>query len=164
MPQWENKDFTVPHLASSMTFEQYTTNQDPALEIALEYTDTGFILNPMQHLTDLFTAGKVDQMMQDGIKIAKNPAYKYYDFEKEFSEAAYRFFTQGDQETGLMIYSYVATIYPESSGAWYNLASSFEQAKNYDKAKMGYQKIIELNDNPILVRTAKKRLAKLEKR
>ena len=35
MSQWDNKEFTIPHLASTMTFEQYANNQDPALEIAM---------------------------------------------------------------------------------------------------------------------------------
>ncbi len=164
VPQWENKEYTIPHLASEMRFDQYVNNEDPLLEIALNYTETGFILNPMQHITELFSQGKMEQLTADAIKIANDPAYKYYNFEDEFSKSAYRLFQAGQVEMGLSIYSFIVEVYPESSGALYNLASSLEQAGNVEKAKKVYQKIIDVNNNPTLVRTAQKRLKKSTKK
>jgi tetratricopeptide (TPR) repeat protein len=160
-PEWENQEYTIPHLAAEMGFEQYINNEDPLLEIALNYTETGFILNPMQHITDLFSQGKMEQLTVDAKKIAKDPAYKYYNFEAEFSKSAYRLFQAGQTEMGLAIYGFVAEVYPESSGVLYNLASSLEQVKQVEKATRAYNTIIELDNNKTLVRTAKKRLAKL---
>ena len=60
LPQWENQYATLPHVAVDMSFEQYVSNQDPVLEAALNYKDDGFILNPMQHLTELFIAGDME--------------------------------------------------------------------------------------------------------
>jgi tetratricopeptide (TPR) repeat protein len=103
----------------------------------------------------------MEQLTVDAKKIAKDPAYKYYNFEAEFSKSAYRLFQAGQTEMGLAIYGFVAEVYPESSGVLYNLASSLEQVKQVEKATRAYNTIIELDNNKTLVRTAKKRLAKL---
>ncbi len=163
MPAWENKDWTIPHIAVTMTFNDYVSNQDPVLDAAMNYTDTGFILNPMEHLTQLFAEGKMEQLEKDALEIIKNPVYKYADFEKEFGEAGYRLFSQGNTEAGLYIMQLITKGYPESSGAWYSLASAQEQVKQLEKAKESYKKIIMLDPNSTLANTAKKRLAKLDK-
>ena len=139
VPQWENMDWTIPHLAVTMTFKDYVTNQDPVLETALNYTDTNFILDPMEHLKQLFMAGKYAEVKKDGMKIAHDPAYKYYDFEKEFGAAGYHLFSNGETEGGLYILGLVAEIYPESTSALYSLASAQEQVKQLDKAKENYE-------------------------
>lgn len=163
VPQWENMDWTIPHLAVTMTFKDYVTNQDPVLEAALNYTDTNFILDPMEHLKQLFMAGKYAEVKKDGMKIAHDPAYKYYDFEKEFGAAGYHLFSNGETEGGLYILGLVAEIYPESTSALYSLASAQEQVKQLDKAKENYEKMIALDPNGSLANTARKRLDKLNK-
>jgi len=162
MPAWENKEYTIPHVAASMTFDEYRANQDPVLEAALDYTEKGFILNPMNHLTNLFTTGNLKQLEIDALKIAKDKAYKYSNFEEEFAAAAYRLFSQGDTKSGLYIMELNTKAFPESAAVWYSLASSLEQEQEVEKAKMAYKKIIELNSNVTLVKTAKNRLLKLE--
>ncbi|WP_299677403.1 tetratricopeptide repeat protein [uncultured Dokdonia sp.] len=163
MPQWENKDWTIPHIAVTMTSKDYIHNEDPVLNAALNYTDTGFILNPTQHLTQLFTEGNMEQFEKDALKIAKDTSYKYADFEKEFGEAGYRIFSQGATDEGLYIMELVTRAYPESSGAWYSLASAQEQVKQLDKATENYKKVLTLDPSSTLASTVKKRLAKLSK-
>ncbi len=161
MPQWENKDWTIPNIAVAMTFKDYVTNQDPVLEAAMNYTDTGFILDPLKHLTQLFTEGKMEQFAEDALKIAKDPSYKYSDFEKEFGEAAYRVFSQGATDAGLFMMQLLTKAYPDSASAWYNLASAQEQLKQLEEAITNYKKVIALNPNGTLANTVQKRLAKL---
>lgn len=163
VPQWENKDWTIPHLAVTMNFNEYVTNQDPVLQVALDYTETGFILNPMEHLTQLFMEGKYGEIKRDAAKIAKDPAYKYYDFEAEFGAAGYRLFSNGNTEGGLFILELITEVFPKSTSALYSLASAQEQVKQLDKAKENYKKMIALDPNGTLVNTAKKRLEKLSK-
>jgi hypothetical protein len=163
MPAWENKDWTIPNIAVTMTFDDYVRNQDPVLDAAMNYTDDGFILNPLDHLTQLFIAGKFAEVKADAAKIAKNPGYKYYDFEKEFGIAGYRLFSIGETEGGLFILELITELYPTSTGGLYSLASAQEQVKQLEKAKENYKKIIALEPNGTLANTAKKRLAKMDK-
>lgn len=162
-PQWENKDWSIPHIAVTMTSNDYKNNEDPVLKAALHYTDTDFILDPMEHLTQLFTQGKIEQLEKDALKIAKDPAYKYSDFEKEFGEAGYRLFSQGNIEAGIYIMQLVTKAFPESPGAWYSLASAQEQIKQLDQAKANYKKTLTLDPSSTLANTVKKRLASLHK-
>lgn len=162
-PQWEGKDWTIPHIAEAMTFNQYVTNEDPVLEAALNYTETGFILDPMEHLTQLFIAGKYEQVKSDGAKIAKDPAYKYYDFQEEFGAAGYRVLQSGNAEGGIFILELVAEYYPESVGAAYNLATAQEQAKLLDKARENYKRVIALDPDGTMGSTAKNKLESLNK-
>lgn len=162
-PQWEGKDWTLPHIAKVMTFNEYVTNTDAVLNAALNYTETGFILDPMEHLTQLFIAGKYDQVKSDGAKIANDPAYKYYDFQEEFGTAGYRLLTNGNPEGGMFILQLVADFYPESIGALYNLATAQEQMKQLDKAKENYKKIIAMDPDSMTGSSAKNKLENLNK-
>ncbi len=160
-PQWENKDATIPNLAVSMTSEEYRTNQDPVLQAALGYKDDGFILNPLEYLRQLFIEGKYTELRTASKEIAQNPAYKYYDFESEFSEAGYRLYQIGNTEGGLYILELVADVFPTSTTAWHTVASVQEQMKLIEKAKASYQKVIDLDPDSVLGKTAQKKLSKL---
>ncbi|MFS4491834.1 tetratricopeptide repeat protein [Maribacter sp. 2308TA10-17] len=160
---WDGREWTLPHIAKEMTFEDYRTNQDVILDAAMNYTETGFILDPMQHLTDLFVAGKFDEVKRAGFQVANDPAYKYYDFQEEFGTAGYRLLTNGNPEGGIFILQLVADFYPESVGAWYNLAAAQEQLNQIDKAKESYKKIMELDPEGMTGRSAKNKLDNLNK-
>lgn len=163
MPPWENKDWSIPHIAVAMNFEEYVTNQDPVLEAALNYTETGFILNPLAHLRELFIAGKYEQVKSDGLKIANDPAYQYYDFKEEFSSAGYRLLQNGDSEGGLFVLELVAAFYPKSEGSLYNLATALEQEQMLDKAKVYYKKLVDLDATSTLGKVAKRKLENWDK-
>lgn len=164
-PQWENKDWTLPHIGVDMSFEQYVTNQDPVLEAAMNYTDSDFILDPMEHLTQLFMAGQYDQVKSDAAKIANNPRYRYYDFQDEFSKAGNRLLGSGDptaQKSGLFILEIVADLYPESISALYSLANAQEINKLNEDAIETYKKLIALNPEGKLVTVAQHRIKALK--
>ncbi len=161
--QWDGKEWTIPHIAKEMTFKDYCTNQDVVLDAAMNYTETGFILNPMQHLTDLFTAGKFEEVKNAGFQVANDPAYKYYDFKEEFSTAGHRLLNYGNPEGGIFILQLVAEFYPESVGAMFNLAMAQEQLKQFDKAKESYKKVMDLDPDGMTGRSAKNKLENLNK-
>lgn len=162
-PQWEGREWTIPHIAKAMTFKEYVTNTDMVLDAALNYTETGFILDPMEHFTQLFIAGKYDQIKSDGVKVATDPAYKYYDFQEEFGAAGYRLLTNGSPEGGIFILGLVAELYPESVGALFNLATAQEQLEQVDQAKESYKKVMSLDPDGMTGRSAKKKLENLNK-
>ncbi|MFP2994837.1 hypothetical protein ABN763_02955 [Spongiivirga sp. MCCC 1A20706] len=163
MPQWENMDWTLPHIAIEMSFEQYVKNQDPVLQAALDYTNTAFILDPLDHLTKLFMEGKFDELRSTSKEIASNPKYRYYDFEGEFTKAGTRLFEIGDTKSGLMVLGLVTETFPKSQSAWYTFGYAQEQAKMLDAAKKSYQHIIDLDPKSTLATAAKNRMNALGK-
>ncbi|WP_298899360.1 tol-pal system YbgF family protein [uncultured Psychroserpens sp.] len=163
-PQWENRDATLPHIAVDMSFDDYINNEDPIVHAAMNFKNDGdFILDPMAHLTQLFTERKYDQVKSDGAKIAKNPQYRYYDFENEFSKAGNRLVQSGNLQAGHFVLELVADLYPESVSAIYSLANVQEQLKLTDKAIVSYKKIIDLDPKGSLAIVAKSRIEALKK-
>lgn len=160
---WDDKEWTLPHIAKAMTFNDYVSNKDVVLDMALNYTETGFIMDPLEHLTNLFIAGKYEEVKTAGFKLASDPAYKYYDFQKEFASAGYRLLQDGNPEGGIFILGLVAEFYPESVGAQYNLATSQAQIKQVERAKESYKKVIALSPDGPLGLSAKKKLENLNK-
>lgn len=161
--QWDGRKWTPPHIGKAMTFDEYVTNTDAVLDIALNYTESGFIMNPLEHFTQLFIEGKYEQIRTDGAKVANSPAYKYYDFQEEFGKAGYRLLTSGSPEGGLFILQLVADFYPESAGAMFNLAAAQEQLKQVDNAKVSYTKVMDLDPDGMTGLSAKAKLKKLSK-
>ncbi|WP_422104490.1 hypothetical protein [Winogradskyella sp.] len=162
-PQWENKDATVPHIAVEMSYKEYISNADPVLEAAMAYKDDGFILDPMQHLTQLFMVGDFATLKIDATKIAKDPRYRYYDFKEEVSKAGNRVLNQGNREGALFIFELMAELYPESVGTWFSLGNLQMELKQNEKAMTSFQKIIDLEPKSMLARTARNRIATLKK-
>ena len=158
---WENRDYSVPHIAVESTYEQYISNQDPVLEAAMSFENSEFILDPMQHLTQLFMQNKMEQLKQDSAEIVQNPMYRYYDFEKEFSQAGDRLLETGNLPGGILVLELVTANFPESIGTWYSLAGAYEKLENKAKAIEAYEKIVELHPKGLLARSAKQRIENL---
>ncbi len=166
---WQDKapgnteEWTVPHLARAMTFDEYINNTDQVLAKALNYTETPFIMDPMAHLKTLFAAGNFKEVKRIATQMATDPAYSYYNFEKDFGAEGYRLFSSGATEGGLFILELVADLYSSSVGARYNLATALEKEQQIEKAKASYQKVIQLAPNKPLGIAAKKKLERLNK-
>ncbi|WP_232826506.1 hypothetical protein [Lewinella sp. IMCC34183] len=94
-PQWENDDWLAPHLAADMSFEDYRDNVDPALEAALAYDGELSYLDPMDRLTELFEAGKMEQVKTEARKFVEDPHFRYYPFEERFGSVGYNLLGQG---------------------------------------------------------------------
>lgn len=163
-PEWENQDATLPHIAVDMSFQAYKNNEDPVLEAAIDYKDDGFILKPIEHLTDLFTSGNFTQLKIDAVEIAQNPKYLYYDFEKEFGKAGGQLLLNGNLEGAIFIYELLTEIYPHSAGHYYNLGGALEKAEEADKAIIIYEALIDRLPKHMLTGAAKNRIKALEKK
>ncbi len=162
-PQWENKDATVPHIAVDMSYEQYITNTDPVLKAALNFKDDGFILDPMQHLTQLFMTGDFETLKKDAATIAKDDKYRYYDFLDEFSTAGNRVLEQGNLQGALFVFELISELYPDSTGTWFSLGNVQTTMNMNDKAIASFQKIIDLDPKGMLARTAQRKIEELKK-
>jgi tetratricopeptide (TPR) repeat protein len=144
-PQWENGPWLAPQIATGMTFEQYRTNQDPALEAALSFSDENFITDPIAHFTNLFTTGKVDQIKPDAIKMLANPNYKFFDFEAEFNKVGYRLLNDKQLEPAIFVLQLNTELFPTSANAWDSLAEAYWKAGDSTKATTYYNKAISLD-------------------
>ncbi|MFD0862099.1 tetratricopeptide repeat protein [Sungkyunkwania multivorans] len=159
-PQWENADWTAPHLAVDMSFDEYRNNEDPVLAAALNFADDNFITDPMRHLTNLFMAGKMEEVASEATRMVKDPQYKFFDFEGEFNKAAYRMMGTGQMDGAMYVFQMNASLFPDSANVWDSLAEVHWKANNIEKAKEYYNKALQMDPDGV-GKNAKEMLQKI---
>lgn len=162
-PQWENADWTAPHLAVDMSFEEYRTNQDPVLDKALNFDSKGFILNPMAHLTSLFEAQDLATLEADAKRMVKDPQYKFFDFEKEFNKVGYRLLGTDQKDAAVYVMQMNTKLFPESANCWDSLAEALWKTGDKATAKTYYEKAIALDPKGPTGDNARKMLKQMAK-
>ncbi len=161
-PQWENRQWLAPQIPTGMTFEQYRTNQDPALEAALAFSDPDFITDPMAHLTRLYTAGKFEEVQSEAQRMVQEPAYKFFDFEGEFNRAGYQLLESGDLEGAIGVFGMNAEFFPDSANVWDSLAEAYWRTGDKVKAEEYYQKAIGMDPEGGVGANAREMLKKMK--
>jgi len=161
-PQWENRPALYPHIETGQTFEQYRTNQDPALEVALAHSYTNFIADPMTYFTELFTSGKADQIQPEAERMLKDPSYEFFDFEVEFNKAGYSLLSSKQFDEALFVFKLNTDLFPDSANAWKSLAEAYWKSGNIVKAKELYAKAISMDPEGPTGANAREMLQKIE--
>jgi len=160
---WDNPSGMIPEVPVMMTFDEYASNKDPELEAALAFKVENAVIDPMERLTELFTAGKMGEVEAEAARMIKDPAYSYYDFESEFVSAADQLLTGGNLQGGMFVLQLVTKSFPESGPAWATMGKGLEMMKDAGKAKEMYQKALQLDPKGTAGKMAKERLMALEK-
>ncbi len=145
IPQWENADATVPHFPKEMTFDQYRTNQDPVVDMALNYDYDTLIIDPMEHLRNLFIAGKMEQLRADSARIINDPMYGHIDFEKEFLKVGEYLLEIGQKEGALVLFGQFVESYPENARLWEGLGKAYKSVGKEKEADEAFKKAASLD-------------------
>ncbi len=161
-PQWENGPWTAPHLAVDISFNDYKNNKDPVLDAALDFDETGFIIDPMAHLTSLYEAGNADQIRIDVKKMVADPRYKFFDFEDQLNKAGYQLITGHQIEGAIFVFQLVTELFPDSANAWDSLAEGYLEAGQKDKAREYFNKAIAIDPDGATGKNSRSMLKKME--
>ena len=161
-PQWEGDDWTAPHIAVDMSFEEYKTNQDPVLDAALSFSDDNYVLDPMAYMTNLFLAGKIEQLKTDIGKMIKDPKYRFFKFESEINRAGYQLLGSGQIQEAVFVFQMITEFFPESANAWDSLAEGYLKAGNKEKATEYYNKAIKMDPDGATGRNAREMLRTID--
>ncbi len=161
-PQWENNDWLAPHLATDMSFANYRDNVDPAMEAILDYDGALTYLDPMARLTELFEAGKMEQVATEARQFVEDPNYRYFPFERTFNRAGYNLLGQGRTRAAVYVLGMNTELFPESANAWDSLAEAHRKAGDEEKARELYRKAIALDPDGATGKHAKEMLAELD--
>ncbi len=139
-PDWENADATMPHFLKEMTFEEYRSNQDPVLEMAMNYNYDSLIVNPMEHFKRLFMAGNMEQLQADSARILKDPMYAHIPFETEFLKVGEQLLGIGQYRGALVLYQMFVKSYPENAQMWEGLGKALENLGQKKEAEEAFAK------------------------
>lgn len=160
-PQWEGGDWLAPHIAVEIGSEDYMLNRDPVLEEALSMDATDFILNPMDHMTELFLAGNFEQLKADAAKMIKDPKYRFFEFESEFNKTGYMLLGRGQFKEAIFVFQMNTELFPDSANAWDSLAEGYLKTSDEVKAAEYYNKAIQMDPNGPTGKNAKEMLRKM---
>lgn len=161
-PQWENADWLAPQLAVDMSFEDYKSNRDPALEACLSFLDKDIVLDPMAHLKGLFMAGKLDEVEAAAKRMIADPKYRYMNFESKLNQAGYDLLNGKQLEPALYVFGLNTRLFPKSANVWDSFAEANWKANKIDKAIEYYNKAIELDPNGVTGANAKNMLQQIK--
>ena len=162
-PQWEGADWTAPHIAVDMSFEEFKTNKDPVLEAALSFSDDNYILDPMEYMTNLFLAGKIEQLKTDIGRMIKDPKYHYFKFENKINNAGYQLLGSGQVQEAVFVFQMITEFFPDSANAWDSLAEGYLKAGDKEKATEFYNKAITMDPDGATGKNASKMLKLMAK-
>lgn len=160
-PQWQDGPWLAPHIAVEMNFEEYTTNQDPVLETALNFDADNFITDPMQYMTDLYRQGDQEKLMAETQRMIADPKYKFFDFEGELNSTGYRILASQDYNEAIQVFHFVTMLFPESANAWDSLAEGYLEAGNKEKAVEYYNKALAMDPDGPTGKNARQKLREI---
>ncbi|NAS13009.1 S41 family peptidase [Poritiphilus flavus] len=161
---WENAEWLAPAIPVEMTFEEYSTNQDPVLDAALAFSDPNFQPNPMRYLTDGFVSGDIEELAVEVPKMIKDPKYNFFDFETELTKAGLHLVNSGRMpaiQTGIGVLSFVSQLFPNSAKAWKNLAVAQIKADDKKNAIEALNKAISFDSNGDIGKSAQEMLKEI---
>ncbi|MEL6863095.1 MAG: hypothetical protein AAFP19_01695 [Bacteroidota bacterium] len=155
-PQWADGPWTTPHLAVEMSFEEYQSNQDPALDQAIQFDNQELLLDPMGYLTELFQAQKMAELEKETIRMVNDPAYRFYDFEQAFDRTGYLLLDGNQIEAAMYVFQMNTQLFPDSANCYRSLAEALLRTKQNEKAMGLYQKALQMDpDGPVGEKAAK---------
>lgn len=160
-PQWEGGEWTVPNMPVDMSSEDYKQNRDPVLEAALSFNGDSFILNPMEHMTNLFLANKIEQLKTDAVRMINDPNYRFFKFESELNKAGYKLLGSEEHEKAIFVFQLITEFFPDSVNALVSLAEGFLKAGQKDKAIEFYNKAAAMDPDGTTGKYATEMLRKI---
>lgn len=135
---WTNDLWLAPQVAVDMSFEQYRNNEDPVLEAVYTFNPEGFILKPMEHITDLFMKGDMVNLQKDIAMMMQDPRYRFFDFKGKFTNSGKLLFNQTQYQSAIGVFSMVTQMYPKSAEAWTYLGHCYAKLGDNKKAQVFY--------------------------
>jgi tetratricopeptide (TPR) repeat protein len=161
-PQWENDDWLAPHLAVDMSFEEYRTNQDPVLQVALDFNSENFVLDPMAYFTGLYMAGKMEQLEKEAVRMVNDPMYSFFNFESEFNNVGYNLLGRNQTEPAIYVFTVNTKLFPDSANTWDSLGEANWKAGKIDEAIKYYNKAIKMDPEGSVGDNARAMLKKIK--
>ncbi len=153
-PVWENAEWLAPTMKIEPSFQQYVDNRDPVLQAALSFDAQGFQPNPMQYVTDLYSAGKTEELATELPKMIHDPRYGFVDFETELSKKGQLLLNSGrtrEVQASVQVFHMIAQLFPDSARAWKNVGAAYARTGAVDEATSFLEKAMTMDDGAIAV-------------
>jgi tetratricopeptide (TPR) repeat protein len=164
---WQNQDprdkrkATYPQLAADMSFGDYYNNNDPALQVVMNYDPSKSLLPALTRLLD---AGKKDEALRFAKDYQKDPVNKYVkdSFEPDINNEGYRLMAGGKKETASGLFEINTKLFPESANTYDSYAESLMELGRNEEALKYYEMAIAKDKDGVTADNSKKMIEKIK--
>ena len=140
----DRRQWTAPQVAADLTFEDYQTNNDPALNAALNHV-------PTRTLSELLK----EAVSADDFKLAAeryrqwraDPANAYADVEDQVNGLGYELMATKRLDQAIEIFRLNVAAFPRSANTYDSLGEAYRTRGDREAAIQSYEKALELNPN-----------------
>jgi tetratricopeptide (TPR) repeat protein len=163
---WQNMDprdkrpFTPPHLAAEMSFENYRSGFDSALNIILEFQEKQSV---SEQLEQLVQAGKIDKVLDVIKSYMIDPRHRFRkdELEEKINDLAYSLLNKNKLQEAAKLFAVNVLYYPNSANAYDSYAECLYHLGKNEDAISNYQTALSLDPNGPIGVDSKKMFALL---
>lgn len=135
----DRRQWTAPQIAADLTFEDYRTNNDPALRAALTYAPAKTL---PELLMEPMTASDLAERYR---RWRADPANAYADPEAQAIGAGYELMAAKRLDQAIEVFKLNVAAFPQSANAYDSLAEAYMIKGDKEAAIRSYEKALELN-------------------
>ena len=138
----DTRPWTPPEIATGLSFEDYRSNRDPALQAVLSYRNTP----PLdEQLEQALRRGGLDVALERHRAYKADPRHRYLDTEADLNRLGYRLLEQRRLKEAIAIFQLNAGDYPDSWNVYDSLAEAYLKGGDADLAIRNYERSVALN-------------------
>jgi tetratricopeptide (TPR) repeat protein len=164
---WQNMDprdkrpFMPPHLAAGMSFENYRSGFDSALNLVLQFQEKQSV---PEQLEQLIQAGKMDKALSVIRAYMTDPRHRFRtdELEETINNLAYSLLNKNKLQEAAQLFSANVFYYPHSANAYNSYAECFYRLGKNEEAIANYKTALALDPNGPIGADSKKMLALLK--
>jgi hypothetical protein len=135
----DRRQWTAPQIAADLTFEEYRTNNDPALGAALAYVSTRSL---PELLMEAAAAGDIAERFR---KWRADPVNAYVDPEAQVNSAGYELMAAKRLDQAIEVFKLNVAAFPQSANAYDSIGEAYMIKGDKEAAIRSYEKALELN-------------------
>ena len=144
---WQNLDprdkrqWTAPSLATDLSFDNYKSGFDPAMNAIMQYRDETAIEDKIR---EQVLAGRENEALQIATQYLKNPLYRYAssNLENKLNNYGYTLINENKLKEANRLFAINVKLFPESANVYDSYAESFWKMGNKDEAIRYYNMAI----------------------
>ena len=149
---WQNLDprdkrqWTAPLLATDLTFDNYKSGVDPAVNAIMQYREEVAIEDRIrQHVID----GKETEALEMAKQYLSNPLYRYAsaNLESKLNNYGYTLINENKLKEANRLFAINVKLFPESANVYDSYAESFWKMGNKEEAIRYYNMAISKDPN-----------------
>ena len=138
----DTRQWIAPQIAAELTFQDYRTNTDPALNAILNYAPRK-TLNEL--LTEALSAGGWTKAMAIYREWISDPSHKYTNVEADLNVLGYQLMASNRKEDAIRMFKLVVDAYPQSANGYDSLGEAYMTAGQKELSIKNYQKSLDID-------------------